>query len=193
MKPLNSLTRAWLIAAATCVLAACGGGDGGGGDTPSQPASSAYLGDWVRARAEGCIPTGKVNPATGYQIYMRIMWNISQAAGDDLHSRMGLKYYVDARCTSLLAEFAEVQEEGILRYVGQRVRYLGRVEGTVDRYIYQWIGTTVRDATGAPVQRADDPPTLWQSGQDVSLRVENGALYVYVDAIPDGYWEMFVR
>ena len=187
MKPLTSLTRAWLIAAATCVLAACGGGDGGGGDTPSQPATSAYLGHWVVAKAEGCVPTGKVNPTTGYQIYARFTWNISPAAGDDLHSRMEIKYYGDTRCTSLLAE---AQEEGNLRYVGQRVRNLGREEGTVDRYIYQWFGTTARDVTGASVQF---DPLIWQSGQDVSLRVVNSELEVYVDAIPDGYWDLLRR
>ena len=187
MKLLTSLTRAWLIAAATCVLAACGG-DGGGSDTPSQPATNAYLGDWVVAKAEGCLPTGEVNPATGYQIYARFMWNLSPAAGDDLHSRMEIKYYGDARCSSLLAE---VQEEGNLRYVGQRVRNLGRGEGTVDRYIFQWIRTSARSATGASKQ--SDEPIVWQSGQDVSLRVVNGEMEVYVDAIPNGYWELFRR
>lgn len=189
MKPLTSLTRAWLIAAATCVLAACGGGDGGGGDTPSQPASSAYLGDWVVAKDEGCLPTGEVNPATGYQMYMRVKWNISQAAGDDLHSRVEATAYEDARCTRWLWEF---QEEGNLRYVGQRVRNLGMGrEGTVDRYIFQWIGTTARDVTGATERRTS--PYLWQSGRDVSLRVVGNELEMYFDAIPDGYRQLFRR
>lgn len=183
MKPLTSLTRAWLIAAATCVLAACGGGDGGdggGGDTPSQPATTSYLGNWAEVRAEGCLPTGEAHPVTGNQMYMRLTWNISQAAGDDLHSRAELGVYEDARCTRLLGVG---QEEGNLRYVGQRVRSLGRVEGTVDRYIYQWTGTTVRDAAGTAVQQMD--PVWLQSGQDVSLYVEGGLLHVYFDAQPD--------
>ena len=186
MKPLALMTRAWLIAAATCVLAACGG-DGGGSDTPSQPATRAYLGDWVSVKQEGCWPTEGVNPATGYQIYARAMLTITQAAGDDLQSRIEGRYYEDARCTRL---FAVVQEEGNLRYVGQRVRYLGRGEGTVDRYVFQWIRTSWRDATGASVQ---SDPLVWQSGQDVSLRVDNGVLSVYLDAMPDGYWDIFMH
>ena len=187
MKPLALMTRAWLIAAATCVLAACGG-DGGGGDTPSQPATSAYLGDWVRAGAEGCLPTGEVNPATGYQMYGHFTWTLTQGAGSDLHSRAQVDVYEDARCTRLLGVF---QDEGKLSYAGQRVRSLGRGEGTVDRYIYQWIGTTVRDVTGASERLTS--PYVWQSGQDVSLRVENGALAIYYDAIPDGYGALLIR
>lgn len=57
------------------------------------------------------MPTGEVNPATGNQIYMRLTWNISQAAGDDLHSRAQVDVYEDARCTRLLAV---MQEEGNL-------------------------------------------------------------------------------
>lgn len=181
MKPLALMTRAWLIAAATCVLAACGG-DGGGSDTPSQPATNAYLGDWVVVRGEGCLPTGEAN------MYARIKWNISQAAGNDLHSRTQIDIYEDARCSRWLAV---IQEEGNLRYVGQRVRYLGRGEGTVDRYIYQWFGTTARDVTGATAQRTS--PWWLQQGQDVSLHVENGALTVYFDSEPNGYVDMFVR
>lgn len=188
MKPLALMTRAWLIAAATCVLAACGG-DGGGSDTPSQPATNAYLGDWVVAKAEGCLPTGEVNPATGYQMYMRFTWNISQAAGNDLHSRVQADAYEDARCTRWLGAY---QEEGKLSYAGQRVRNLGMGrEGTVDRYIFQWIGTTVRDVTGATERMTS--PYVWQSGQDVSLRVVNDDLEMYFDAIPDGYRQLFRR
>ena len=181
MKPLALMTRAWLIAAATCVLAACGG-DGGGSDTPSQPATNAYLGDWVVAKAEGCLPTGEVN------MYARIKWNISQAAGDDLHSRAQVDFYEDARCTRWLGV---AQEEGNLSYVGQRVRYLGRGEGTVDRYIYQWFGTTVRDVTGATERMTS--PFVWQSGQDISLYVETGLLHIYYDAQPNGAANIYRR
>ncbi|MBR4877939.1 MAG: hypothetical protein IKU14_09550, partial [Rhodocyclaceae bacterium] len=111
-----------------------------------------------------------------------------QGAGSDLHSRAQVDVYEDARCTRLLGVF---QDEGKLSYAGQRVRSLGRGEGTVDRYIYQWIGTTVRDVTGASERLTS--PYVWQSGQDVSLRVENGALAIYYDAIPDGYGALLIR
>lgn len=188
MKPLTSLTRAWLIAAATCVLAACGGGDGGGGDTPSQPASSAYLGNWVRVGAEGCLPTGEVNPATGYQVYVRLTWTLTQGAGSDLHSRAQVDLYEDARCSRLLLT---MQEEGNLRYVGQRVRNLGREEGTVDRYIYQWFNTTARDVTGATERLTS--PYVWQSGQDISLHGDGSTLATFYDSQPGGYVDIFIH
>lgn len=181
MKPLALMTRAWLIAAATCVLAACGG-DGGGSDTPSQPATNAYLGSWVRVAQEGCRLSTEVN------MYARLTWTLTQGAGSDLHSRAQIDFYEDARCTRFLGV---IQEEGNLSYVGQRVRYLGRGEGTVDRYIYQWFGTTARDVTGATAQRTS--PWWLQQGQDVSLYVENGMLRVYFDSQPELAVDSFVR
>lgn len=153
MKVLTSFTRALLIAATACTLAACGGGDDNQPDpqptpTPSPtptPVTSKYDGAW--ADTDGCDESELMLASTGRKLYETYTLELAGNCGsanrcNDLQLRVITKFYEDARCTN---QVGVREETTTLGYLGETVRSLNKRQVTTDRYHYHWISGELRN------------------------------------------------
>ncbi|MBO4329399.1 MAG: hypothetical protein J5820_02055 [Rhodocyclaceae bacterium] len=216
MKVLTSFTRALLIAATACTLAACGGGDGDNPPEPQptpSPEANKYVGTWLEEGWSGCEESDFRLASTGQRLFERYTLELIAAGGRNLQTRQVVTIYEDARCT---VRVGVKEENGSLRYRGEGVRTLNKRQVGVDLYIYHWDRGVLRnEQTGEEAAMNTDYRTdrdlqvagflIYASDVDdnllppypldqyTDLYVEGNRLYFFDEGDSDDYGEFFRR
>lgn len=216
MKVLTSFTRALLIAATACTLAACGGGDDDNPPEPQptpSPEANKYVGTWLEEGWSGCEESDFRLASTGQRLFERYTLELIAAGGRNLQTRQVVTIYEDARCT---VRVGVKEENGSLRYRGEGVRTLNKRQVGVDLYIYHWDRGVLRnEQTGEEAAMNTDYRTdrdlqvagflIYASDVDdnllppypldqyTDLYVEGNRLYFFDEGDSDDYGEFFRR